>query len=78
MTHQIIRSEADRPLAHVQIRTGARRRRRRSSLNLVVGAHLAAVAVGVAAALADVAIGQPVCIVLVGLAYGAWCFWPSR
>ncbi|WP_438852465.1 hypothetical protein [Brevundimonas nasdae] len=78
MTHHIIRSEAGRPLPHVQIRTASGRRRRRATGSEVIAAHLAAIGVGAGAGLADVLIGQPVCIVLVGLAYGAWCFWPAR
>lgn len=78
MTHNIVRSEAGRPLPHVQIRTGGGRRRRRPSKLEVVNAHLVAAGVGIAAGLADVVIGQPVCIVIVGLAFAVWCFWPSR
>ena len=78
MTHNIIRSEAGRSLPHVQIRTGYGRRRRRAAGKQIFTAHLAAAGIGIAAGLADVAIGQPFCIVLIGVAYGAWCFWPSR
>lgn len=77
MTHHIVRSEAGRPLPHVQIRTGAKRRRR-APLSMVVKAHLAVVALGTVAGLADVAIGEPICISLILGAYFAWCFWPSR
>ena len=75
MTHNIIGSEADRAGAHVQIRTG---RARRATTGQVIGMHLVAAGVGVGASLADVLIGQPLCLVFVGVAFLAWCVWPSR
>lgn len=76
--HNIVRSEAGRPIAHVnihQIRTS----RQRPKVSLVVAAHLATVPIGGGAALIDsLIIGQPVCFTVLGLAYLAWCFWPSR
>ncbi|MDO9607261.1 MAG: hypothetical protein Q7J26_01950 [Brevundimonas sp.] len=75
--HNIVRSEAGRPLAHIEIRTGSGRRRR-APISLVIKAHMAVAGVGIAAGLIDIAIGQPLCLVLVGTAFLVWCFWPSR
>lgn len=75
--HNIVRSEAGRPLAHIEIRTGSGRRRR-APISLVIKAHMAVAGVGIAAGLIDIAIGQPLCLVLVGTAFLVWCFLPSR
>ena len=76
--HNIVRSEAGRPIAHVNIRE-MRDGRRRPKVSLVVAAHLATLPIGGGAALIDgLIIGQPVCFTVLLLAYGAWCFWPSR
>jgi len=78
MTHNIIGSEAGRPIAHVNIRE-MRDGRRRPKVSLVVAAHLATLPIGGGAAAIDsLIIGQPVCFTVLGLAYLAWCFWPSR
>lgn len=78
MTHNIIGSEAGRPIAHVNIRK-IRNGRRRPKARMIVSAHLATLPIGGGAAAVDsLIIGQPVCFTVLGLAYLAWCFWPSR
>lgn len=78
MTHKIIGSEAGRPIAHVNIRE-IRNGRRRPKARMIVAAHLATLPIGGGAAAIDsLIIGQPVCFTVLGLAYLAWCFWPSR
>lgn len=73
--HNISHSEAGRPRAHIQIREG---RKRRARPRTVVAAHVIAACVGVMASLADIAIGRPVCLIIVTCAFLAWCVWPSR
>nr|WP_295237910.1 hypothetical protein [uncultured Brevundimonas sp.] len=78
MTHNIICSEAGRPIAHVNIRE-IRNGRRRPKVSMIVAAHLVTLPIGGGAAAIDgLIIGQPVCFTVLFLAYLAWCFWPSR
>lgn len=72
--HNIARSEAFSPQAHVLVRLGRRRRR----LNPVAGFFLGVAAMGVVASLIDSAIGAPVCLGLCLTGLLAWRFWPQR
>lgn len=72
--HNIVGSEADRPLAHVVIRVGRRRMRPSPLALLFAGATI----FGAITGLIDMAIGAPVTLCLAGLVLFIWRIWPDR